>query len=121
MDPKAEPTHDAAADAPDQRHLVRRRVLLGAKVVEANGAFSTDCTIRNVTDDGAGLRLPAPVPVGDRVYLIELRTGLAHQVKVAWRRNAEMGVEFEKEVVLQPTGDPLTRMLHRLWVGSGNR
>lgn len=110
-----------AEDRTDQRNAVRRRVLLGAKVVEGDGAYSTDCTIRNMTDDGAGLRLPAPVPVGEHVYLIELRSGVAHKVKVAWRRNAELGVEYEQEVVLDGAGDPRTRMLHRLWLGAGRR
>jgi hypothetical protein len=110
-----------AEDRADQRAAARRRVLLGAKVVEPDGTFSTDCTIRNMTDAGAGLRLPSSVPVGDSVYLIELRTGATHQVKVEWRRDADLGVSYEKEVQLQPSTDPRVRMLHRLWIGTGGR
>jgi hypothetical protein len=110
-----------AEDRADQRTAARRRVLLGAKVVEPNGTFSTNCTIRNVTDAGAGLRIPASVPVGDSVYLIELRSGVTHQVKVAWRRDAEIGVSYEKEVQLEASADPHVRMLHRLWLGAGGR
>ncbi len=105
----------------DQRRLPRRRVLLGGKVVEADGCFSTSCTIRDVTDDGAMLRLPAPVPVGEHVYLIELRSGVAHQVKVTWRRNGDMGVSYEKQVVLEESSDPRIRMLRRLWLGGAAR
>ena len=105
----------------DQRHAPRRRVLLGGRVVEPDGAFSTSCTIRDVNDAGAMVRLPAPVPVGEHVYLIELRSGVAHQVKVAWRKNGDMGLAFENEVVLEESSDPRIRMLRRLWLGGAAR
>jgi hypothetical protein len=118
MDAQAAPP---AGDPADQRAATRRRVLLGAKVVEPDGTFSTDCTIRNVTDAGAGLRIPSSVPVGDNVYLIELRSGITHQVKVEWRRDAEIGVSYAQEVQLETSSDPKVRMLHRLWQGAGGR
>jgi hypothetical protein len=105
----------------DQRHAPRRRVLLGGRVVEPDGAFSTSCTIRDVNDAGAKVRLPAPVPVGEHVYLIELRSGVAHQVKVAWRKNGDMGLTYENEVVLEESSDPRIRMLRRLWLGGAAR
>ena len=108
-------------DRADQRHAPRRRVLLGGKMVEPDGAFSTSCTIRDLNDAGAKVRLPAPVPVGEHVYLIELRSGVAHQVKVAWRKNGDMGLSYEREVVLEESSDPRIRMLRRLWLGGAAR
>ena len=118
MDAQAECLADGRVD---QRHAPRRRVLLGGKMVEPDGAFSTNCTIRDVNDAGAKVRLPAPVPVGEHIFLIELRSGVAHQVRVAWRRNAEMGVAFERELVLEESSDPRVRMLRRLWLGGAAR
>lgn len=118
MDAQADALPEARAD---QRQTPRRRVLLGGKVVEANGAFSTACTIRDVTAVGAKVRLPGPVPVGEHVYLIETRSGVAHQVKVAWRKNEDLGLEFEHQVVLEDSSDPRIRMLRRLWLGGAVR
>lgn len=40
----------------DKRKAQRQRVLKGGKIIFANGSFTVDCTIRNLSDKGARLR-----------------------------------------------------------------
>jgi two-component system cell cycle response regulator len=110
-----------AAESPEKRSDPRHRVLYGGKLVEATGAFSTDCAIRELSKDGARLRMSAPVPMGDDVYLIELRSGEAHLVHVVWRQGADLGVAFRRSVDLHDdeTRDRTTKRLRRLWLDAG--
>lgn len=106
-------------DAANRRSGDRRRVLLGGKIVQQDGAFSTDCAIRDLSDTGAKLRLPGLLPVGDDFYLIEMRTGRLFHADVRWREGEDIGVSFRHP---DPIDDPTSkdaRMLRRLWTDTG--
>jgi len=108
-------------DPANRRGGERRRVLLGGKIVQQGGAFSTDCAIRDLSETGARLRLPAPAPVGGDFYLIEMRSGRIFHAEVKWRENQDLGVLFRHP---DPVDDPDSkerRMLHRLWLDAGVR
>jgi hypothetical protein len=99
--------------------MVRQRVLFGGKIVQQGGAYSTDCAIRDLTDVGAQLRLPAPLPIGDDFYLIEMRSGRIFHADVVWREDVALGVSFRRP---DPIDDPASkdhRMLRRLWHDTG--
>ena len=49
-------------EAAERRGGGRQRVLLAGKIVQGGGAFSSDCGIRDLSEAGARIRLPAPVP-----------------------------------------------------------
>ena len=77
--------------AKDQRAAPRRRVLLGGSVVFGQGAQSLVCTIRDLSDDGARVRLKGLTALPAQVFLIEMRRGLAFEAKVAWAAGGEVG------------------------------
>lgn len=110
---------DASGSQRPRAH--RPRVLLGGKLVFGNATQSADCTIRDLSDTGAKIRLGPDLPIGGEVWLIVLTTGLAWRASVAWRRGAEMGLRFLEQVDLKtPQTGPLGH-LRRLWLDCGGR
>ena len=112
----------SAAPGSDKREAPRHRVLLTGKIVTADGAFTHNCAIRDLSDTGAKLRLSASVPTGDTFFLIEVRSGIAYRAHVAWREGDDFGVAFSGQIDLaEPSADPQDRMLHRIWIEASPR
>jgi hypothetical protein len=113
------PTPAAANDskAGDKRRDRRRRVLFGGKIVFDQAARSIDCTIRDVSETGAQVRLAGFELLPETVHLIELRRGLAHEAKVAWVRPPHVGLLFLKSHPLAEAapGSQL-ELMRRLWL-----
>jgi hypothetical protein len=110
----------ASGERPDERrNNVRQRVLLGGKLVYGASDFSVDCTIRDLNETGARVRLGANILVDDRVWLIHFRAAVAYWSIVAWRKPPELGLEFLEKVDLrQPLSGP-RHILRRLWIDRG--
>ena len=108
-------------EAAERRGGGRQRVLLAGKIVQGGGAFSSDCGIRDLSEAGARIRLPAPVPVGEDFYLIEMRNGRAYHAEVRWRSDTEIGVSFRHPDPVDDPASPQRRMLQRLWVDAAAR
>ena len=78
-----------------RRKEVRTRVLKGAKLVLGNSSL-IDCTVCDLSTEGAGLRLTTAVGLPETVDLTfdggrTLRPG-----KMAWRLWNKAGIKFEK-------------------------
>ncbi len=116
--PAPQPASDGPADArKEKRAGPRRRVLFGGKIVFALGARSIDCTIRDLSEAGAQVRLAAFELLPEEVYLIELRRGLAHEARVAWVRPPHLGLQFVRSHLLAeaPPSSEFGAM-RRLWL-----
>ena len=107
--------------APSRRAASRQRVLLGGKLVYGAGDFSTDCTIRDLTETGARVLMKSDIPVPDEVWLIHLRTGVAYRAVAAWRKPKELGLRFEESLDLTQSGTGERHHLRRLWIDSTGR
>lgn len=100
----------------DHRQYPRRRTLLSGKVVFDDGARSIDCTIRDTSETGAKIRLPGPEILPRIVWLIEMRSGMAHQCRVSWRTQLEAGLQFERSHRLDQGAPEELAGLRRLWL-----
>jgi PilZ domain len=78
----------------DKRDDARRRTLKGARIVYGGGAFTIDCTIRNISTTGARLQVPTSITVPDTFTLIELQGGAGRAATVIWRKGDTIGVRF---------------------------
>jgi hypothetical protein len=107
--------------SPGRRGASRRRVLLGGKLVYGEGDFSTDCTIRDLTETGARVLLQSDIPVHDPVWLINLRTGLAYRAIAAWRKPREFGLRFQETLDLKAPVSGPRHHLRRLWLDTTGR
>lgn len=76
-----------------RRNGVRRRVLKSAKIVLKNRLAVFDCTVSNLSEGGACIKMDNVLGIPDSFDLV-LGSGLVRDCRVAWRKLARMGVEF---------------------------
>lgn len=86
--------NDSQEVTEDRRRAHRRRTLKEGRIVFANQSMVFDCTIRDLTDFGARLKLETTMDVPDEflLYLVHLRQRIKSQVR--WRTADTLGVEF---------------------------
>jgi hypothetical protein len=100
--------------APKKRTAPRQRVLYGGKIVYGDGAFSVDCTIRDLSPSGAKITLGQRVSTPTDVWFIDLHGGIAYAAQVAWRRMPHAGLRFVRRVDLGAAPKELAYLV-RLW------
>jgi hypothetical protein len=82
----------------DKRQGSGRRRVLKAGIIAYNDRHSTlPCTVRNVSETGAMLRMPAGLSPPDTFDLIIELDGLEASCSVVWRRGEDVGVRFDSE------------------------
>jgi hypothetical protein len=84
---------DAPADAAHRRHAVRQKTLIGAQVVFNDLMSTFNCTIRDLSETGARVKLNAPVQVPP-AFMLRFSDGRIRRCKVRRRNALELGVEF---------------------------
>jgi len=79
----------------DKRKIARRRVLKEGKIVFADAMRVFDCTIRDLSGEGARLLVGNSVGVPDVFQLFEKSTGMLYRATVIWRQSDAVGVKFD--------------------------
>jgi hypothetical protein len=79
----------------DRRKTPRKRVLKEGKIVYADGLRVLDCTIRDISPDGARLLIANTVGLPDNFQLYEKSSGTLYPCSIAWRQSNSIGVHFE--------------------------
>lgn len=79
----------------DKRKIPRRRVLKEGKIVYADGLRVFDCTIRDISDNGARLLIANTLGLPDKFHLFEKSSGLLYPASIVWRQANAIGVEFD--------------------------
>jgi two-component system cell cycle response regulator len=86
---------EGPAEAPTERRRERRMRTLKQGRIYLDGLQSTiDCTVRNLSSGGAGLRLPAPTAIPEYFRLRISESGPLRHVRKCWHLNNDLGVEF---------------------------
>ena len=78
----------------DRRKDLRHRVLKRGKICLHGLESVLDCTIRDMSNNGARLRLPSYYLLPDRFELLIIDSGLRRPVAVRWRAGLEFGVQY---------------------------
>jgi hypothetical protein len=105
----------------EKRGTARRRTILAGKIVYGNGAFSTSCAIRDITDAGARIKLPSPhQTLPANVLLIDVRQGAAYMADVVWSRPPEFGLHFTARHDMNALPTEIS-YLRRIWVDASVR
>ena len=99
-----------------ERSTSRQRVLLGGKLVFGVAEFSVDCTIRDLSEAGARVKLPMDLATAETVWLIDVRGGVAYRADVAWRKRSELGLKFIDCHDLKSPTPPSMTHLRMLWL-----
>jgi len=111
---------EPAPSKTDYRQTPRRRSYLGGKLVYGD-YFSLDCVVRDITAEGARVQLPDGQAVPDKVYLVDLKTAIAYDAHVVWRRYPLVGLAFDHHYGLTDAATPHLRILKQLWLSSRER
>ena len=78
----------------DKRISSRRRVLKAGRAASNDRHLTVSCTVRDISDTGARLRLDTSLGVPDTFELIIEIDGLEVNCEVVWRSKNEVGVRF---------------------------
>ena len=77
----------------DRRSLPRRQVLKTAQIIVSQSSVF-DCAVRNVTTEGALIRVRSVMGIPDRFDLTIDPSDERHACRVIWRSLDELGVRF---------------------------
>lgn len=77
----------------ERRIAPRKRTLKGARIAINDGYSTFDCTVRNLSETGAKLKLASTLGVPDAFDLI-FDDGRKFACTVMWRQGEELGVSF---------------------------
>ncbi len=78
----------------ERRTQPRQRRLNGAKIIFNNNTSVIECVVRDLSAEGARLRVATPIGIPDLFDLRIDRSGACYRSKVAWRSADHVGVTF---------------------------
>lgn len=81
------------------------------KLAYGAGAFSIDCVISDLSETGARVQVQEGATIPEEVYLVHLRTRIAYESKVAWRRDNFAGLEFNGSHDLETATAPELKLM----------
>lgn len=82
------------AETSEHRHERRQRVLKGASILTGIANSEVKCTVRNMHDDGAELKIDIDARVPNEFLLYVPVDGIAYKAVVRWRKEGRLGVRF---------------------------
>jgi hypothetical protein len=92
----------------------RKRALLGGKVASRDGSQVVSCTIRDLSDTGAKITVPAGIVIPTHVFLVYARSAYAHECQVSWIKPPQYGLKFINALPLDDTLPTKLNFLRRL-------
>jgi hypothetical protein len=78
----------------ERRRVPRHRTLKSGKIVVRSGRSVVDCTVRNLSTQGALLLVRSLAGIPEKFDLVLETTGEHHPCRIAWRGEDRIGVEF---------------------------
>jgi len=77
----------------NRRDAGRHRILKGAHIIFKGHSSTIDCTVRNLSERGACLKVESPVGIPDMFDLVLDKASVYH-CRVTWRKATQIGVNF---------------------------
>jgi PilZ domain-containing protein len=78
----------------ERRKKPRMRALKAGKIIFNLRSCVVDCTVRNLTGEGALLVVPSQVGIPDSFELVMASDQARHNCRVTWRGEDRLGVAF---------------------------
>ena len=78
----------------ERRRVPRHRTLKSGKIVVQSGRWVVDCTVRNLSTQGALLLVRSLAAIPEKFDLVLETTGEHHSCRIAWRGEDRLRVEF---------------------------
>ncbi len=93
----------------------RRRVLRSGKVVLRDGSASINCSIINLSETGARIRLPHDQLIPLRFNFINVTDGTLHEATIVWYKFPDVGLRFLNSHRVDEAPEHL-KPLRKLWL-----
>jgi zona occludens toxin (predicted ATPase) len=77
----------------ESRKVQRHRTLKGARIVVNDGFSTFQCTVRNLSEAGAKLKVASIIGIPDR-FELALDDGQRFKCEVVWKSETEIGIRF---------------------------
>lgn len=78
----------------DNRAAPRQRVLKGGRIVINDGFSTFKCTVRNLSETGARLKVESIVGIPDS-FQLAMDDGRKYACTAVWKTATEIGVKFD--------------------------
>ena len=91
-------------------------MLLAGILIYGPSAFTMDCTIRNLSPQGARVRILGPAHFADPLILLAPAADEAFEAKISWSQGAELGLSFVRSVDLRAPVSEAEKSARRLWI-----
>jgi hypothetical protein len=78
----------------EQRRSPRANVQFPAWLDIGNGSALRDCTVLDVSEDGARIRVTSPAELPREFYLVLSKKGTRRRSRLTWRSGGEVGVSY---------------------------
>lgn len=104
------------APTSNKRRLPRASKMRDAILVAGRGRPEYKCTITDITEGGAGIRIANSAAVPDSVFLISLQDRRAFASMVMWRKLNALGLKFVSVIELSKTAPGVHDFLTRIWM-----
>src|SRR5262245_44704759 len=88
----------------ERRTSCRKTVNLRSKLIFLDGSRIVDCTVEDMSEDGARIAAKRGTKPPQRFYLWERQTNMVFECVLCWRKGSTFGVRF---------GDPCNRVMRQ--------
>src|SRR3979409_989650 len=92
---------------PNRRTATRQKALLQGRIYFNNRRMSVDCMIRDLSGEGAKLKIAGAVSVPDAAELYLPARDEDRRIKIQWRHGDEVGVAFVLDNLVSPPLAPI--------------
>lgn len=93
------------ADSNPDRAAQRVRTLLLARIEFNGGATTVECTVRDLSDQGARLQVPGSAVLPPRFTVFVPKQGRRYDANLRWQRDGFVGVAFDPASGTHSEGD----------------
>jgi hypothetical protein len=105
----------SAARPVERRQRQRQRALLAGKLANEDATTTIDCTIRNLSSDGAMIETTTPHLIPSHLHLVQIKEGIAWDAEVIWRRGNRVGLALLDRHDLREATEKQLRALRAIW------
>jgi hypothetical protein len=78
----------------NRRAEERRRALWGSRLAHLDGSQYTKCQTLDFSAAGVRVQVEEFLTFSDNIYFLDLRSRLAYEARIVWRKAPAMGLQF---------------------------
>ncbi|MGD0866259.1 MAG: hypothetical protein ABSA49_11955 [Rhizomicrobium sp.] len=113
--PQIPPPRARQERPPRHRTYLNGKLVYGEGIFAPDGAFSLDCAIRDMSEEGAKVTLNKRQPLPADLFLIVVKYCVAYRAKVMWMEFPARGLKFSDSYPLSEALPEDLKFLRRLW------